>query len=808
MGSGKRTAFKACLSIFLVMLLSAAPIVLSAEKKPSAQAKAVQEVVSVPPAASPNPSIDIEFTGKKPDIRIARVDENEIMIAFKMKAEGDDFKIGAGKQKFDGLRYEKLPDGAGAVFIKTREKIESTDSSWDKDGRVLTVSFKPRKHDEPKKIEAVTADPQKQEKNQEHAEFMKSIKGMPCLSDSGLSAALRSIENEEWEGSIELLDEFLTDTKGNGRCSDAASFLKAYSFFMSKGKDDSSTARALLQEMMVGFPDSPYVPYAALFLGQLELQLTGYGPAAGYFNYILTDYPDFRAKPQVLYGYAISNINLDNLVSAYKNLSELANKYPESVYNETSSLQQGKIFFKRGDYADALKRFEVYYAKHKDDSYESPDLLYYLGSSAYHSGNYKKAIEYLSMAYNLFPEIQEPDILFSRIADSYVEEGQLAKARKIYELVRSKYAGTDGFAISSVRLAGIVDDQTEKEEIYQEVIDGFPENPLSKLSLLKLAKAKYDSGDYEGCIDRLRTLVDEKPGAAKKEADALLLLATEKFFSTKYSEGKAFDAIRYYELEKKGLEPYMTPKIHYIIGKSYLDLKLYGPAYEHLSSAAPSYAGKAKPPGFDYALATALDETGRSEEAKGMLVSASSAESSSSVDALMRLARIQKAEGKNDEALATYRDAFSRSQKNDERASILLDQSAIFEENKDTEGVVSLMAKAEELIGKDSGGKNRDVLLTILQKRGESEAKIGNYSAASSALERALALKNEGEVFEEISFQLAELYEKQKKVKEASEILKKLSEGDNDFWAKLAKERLEQLTFFDRLKGSDKKLAS
>lgn len=62
----------------------------------------------------------------------------------------------------------------------------------------------------------------------------------------------------------------------------------------------------MFQEAMVDFPDSAYLPYSALYLGELELSLSGYAPAAGYFNYILTNYPDFKSKPQAIYGRAVS----------------------------------------------------------------------------------------------------------------------------------------------------------------------------------------------------------------------------------------------------------------------------------------------------------------------------------------------------------------------------------------------------------------------------------------------------------------------------------------------------------------------
>lgn len=53
-------------------------------------------------------ALEIEFTGKKPDTRIAKVDSREMMVAFRMKSETDDFTLGDGKQKFKSIRYERL----------------------------------------------------------------------------------------------------------------------------------------------------------------------------------------------------------------------------------------------------------------------------------------------------------------------------------------------------------------------------------------------------------------------------------------------------------------------------------------------------------------------------------------------------------------------------------------------------------------------------------------------------------------------------------------------------------------------------
>lgn len=798
MYSGKKKILKA---VFLILLMIFSSVwitgVYAAEKKDSAEK---------PVATGDTFTLGIEFTGRKPDMKIAKASDREVMVAFKMKAESDDFRMGSGKQNFEGIRFERLPGGAQAIFLKTRDIIGGYEASWAKDGKNLEITVKTVKEEPKKQAEKLPA-PAEETKKSEDVEFINNLKGMTCLDDGTLSSAFRAVSDENWESALEIIDEYLADVKNEGKCADAATFLKAYVFYRSKGENDPATSRRMFQEAMLKFPDSPYVPYSALYLGELELSQTGYAPAAGYFNYILTEFPDFRAKPQAIFGSAISNINLDNLISAYKGLNELYTSYPDSVYTEHAALQQGKIFFKRGDYAEALKRFEVYLAKNKDKIYESPELLYYLGSSAYQSGDYKKAIDYLSRAYNLFPDIKEPDILFSRIAESFLEEGQLQKAKKIYELVRAKYEGTDGFAVSSVRLAGLTENPEERDGIYQEVVDGFPENPLAKLSMLKLASARYDSGDYEKSIDLLERLLSDKPGVVKKEGDALLFKSIEKFFLSKTGEGKYFDAVKTYEAKKKLIDNYINPKIEYLVGKSYLRMGLYEPAYEHLSAADKGF-GKNKLPGFNYDFAVALDETGRTAEAKQMLLEASSTDFQSSVDSLKRLAQIQIGEGKLDEALNTYRDAFSRSETPEEKAGILLEQSDIFEKNKDNAGVISILSKADELLGVKKQASDRDTLLKILKKLGETKAKEGDLIGASADFERALSMKKEGEDTDELSFLLADTYERMKKTSEASEIFTKISEGENEFWSKLAKERLEQLAFFEKIRSSEKKLAA
>lgn len=752
-------------------------------------------------------ALEIEFTGKKPDTRIAKVDSREMMIAFRMKAETDDFILGDGKQKFKGIRYERLPGGAGAIFLTTRDHIEAYESSWSQDGKNLKISVRTLKKEQIKAPAEQVHEPTGPAQKPEDVEFMNSLRTMPCFSGGDLSSSFAAVSEENFESASGIIEEYLSDIKNEGRCADAAMFLKAYIFYRTKGKDDPGTARRMFQEAMVRFPDSAYLPYSALYLGELELSLSGYAPAAGYFNYILTNYPDFKAKPQAIFGQAISNINLDNLVSAFRGLSDLYANYPDSPYTEQAAFQQGKIYFKRGDYAEALSRFEAYVAKNKDKVYESPDLLYYLGSSAYHTGDNKKAIDYLSRAYNFFPEINEPDILFSRIAESYVEEGQLEKARKIYELVREKYSGTDGFAVSSVRLAGFAEKPEEKEALYQEVIDGFPGNPLAGLSMLKLAQSRYDAGDYEKSIMLLENLLSGKPGSVKKEGDELMVKSIEKFFASKTGDGDFLDAVKTYETRKKLMDNYATPRIQYLIGKSYLGMGLYEPAQEHFSLADKGF-GRNRPPGFAYDYALSLDETGRIAEAKHMLVEASSGDSKSSVDALRRLARIQMAEGKQDEALNTYREAFSRSETPGDKASILLDQTDIFEKDQDIAGLIAILDKADDLITSGKNPADNEVLLKVLKKLGEAKVKSGDFEGASSDFKRALAVKKQGEADDELSFLLADAYERMKKRGEASEIFKKISESENDFWAKLAKERFEQLSFYEKLGDSEKNVAT
>jgi TolA-binding protein len=322
--------------------------------------------------------MEMEFIGNRPDTRIARTDDSEIMIAFKMKAQGDFFRFGQGRQKFAEIRYEKLPGGAEAVFLKTRDIIDTYETKWLEEGKTLQISVTTRKK---KALEQSLEKPQllteKKNVNQQStdAEFVRSIKELPCFSGGELNSAYAAVSNENWESASEIIDEYIADNGPDGKCSDGAAFLKAYIFYRTRGKEDSAEARRLFQEAMTEFPDSKYLPYSALFLGEIELSLTGYASAAGYFGYILNEFPDFLAKPEAIYGFALANVQLDNLVVAYKSLMDLASNYPESQYNNNAAYQQGIIYFKRGDYQDALRRFEAHIGKNKETEYDCPVVL-------------------------------------------------------------------------------------------------------------------------------------------------------------------------------------------------------------------------------------------------------------------------------------------------------------------------------------------------------------------------------------------------------------------------------------------------
>ncbi len=775
----------------------------AAEKK----SPAPKTVPAVPDDAR---KIEIEFTGKQPDTRMVKLDDNELMVALRLKSDTDDFRIGLGRQKFAAIRYEKLPGGASAVFIKTHDFIDSFESRWIQEKKVIEISVKTKKQAAIKLGASKNAGPDQkiQKTAAEDSEFDRSLQNMKCFRGGELASAFSAVKNADWSSALGILEEYINDEKQSLECSDAAGFLKAYIFYRMNGQSDPASVRRIFQEYMIKYPDSAFLPYSAMYLGELELSLSGNGPASGYFNYALSEFPDFQARPQALYGFALANISLENLVSAYRALNELSSKYPENPFSIKSSLQQGIIFFKRTDYEEAFKMFEKYLAKNKDEAYSSPDLLFYLGSSAYHTEKYRLAIEYLSKAYNLFPDIKEPDIIFSRIADSYVEEGQLEKARKIYELVRTRYSGTDGFAVSSVRLAGIIDNREEKEGIYREVIKDFPSNPLSKLSMLRLARSRYEAGDYEKSMELLGSLLAEKPGPTKKEADALVLEVTEKYFSSKVSEGKYFDAIKTFENSKKKIEEYNNPKIFNSVGKSYLKLGLYEPAYDNFTAAASAFGISRKPSGFAYDFAVSMHETGRIAEAKHLLLEASSTDPFHAVNSLVRLAEIQAGEGKTDEAVGTYRYAFSKSSTAAEKADILLAQTDLFEKNADSDTALSLISKAADLVEADASSADSEKSFTVLKKLGTALMKKNRFLEASAAFEKAFKLKKSGEAVDEISFLLADSYEKLAKINEASEIFKKISESENDFWAKLAKERLEQLVFYDKLKNPEKRIAS
>ena len=224
--------------------------------------------------------------------------------------------------------------------------------------------------------------------------------------------------------------------------------------------------------------------------------------------------------------------------NAIENFEKILSKYPKTIFVADARLELGKALFKINNFSRAIEQLELLLNEYPQKIYHSFEALLFMGNSYYHTGKYKEARTILEKAYNLYPEIDSNHIVLTRIADTLADENKIEKAKKLYQLVIDKYPGSDGFVISSIRLAAYFETREEKEKIYRLIIEDYPENPMANLARLRIAEIQNKAGEYKQSIKTINELFLENPRALNKEALFLKQNSFEAYFKWIIEKGE------------------------------------------------------------------------------------------------------------------------------------------------------------------------------------------------------------------------------------------------------------------------------
>ncbi len=627
----------------------------------------------------------------------------------------------------------------------------------------------------------------------------------PCFRSGELAEVPALTSAKEWGEAYERCDQYLAKGE-NPECGAVVSLLAAYLFHMKERREDPSRyleEAEMLRDVHAFAPESKYTPYNLTLLGNALMKLGSRDEAKGYYKIVMDSYKQYPGMPEILYNMGVFRNEAGDTKEAMALLSRVVNEFPHSEFVTDARIALGKALFNKHRYIDALSILTEVLKNKPEKAYENPDLLLLTGNAYYTIGKTLESRDPLVKAYNFFPDIEARDVILTKIGDSYIDSDEKRKAIKIYRLVTEKYPGSEGFVISSMRLAEHLEDPDEKASLYEMVKNDYPDNPLSKLAMMRLAQLRHGGGEFEGSIDIIKELLASRPGVLKKEALYLLRDSFEELFQRFLREDDYPEALSRFESERGLVDNLENPEIFLLVGTAYLKGHIYDRARDMLQKAYDLYDKRKRPESLVHGFGTALHETGKGEEAKRILGEYVKLFPKGAwvVDAFWRMGRIRMSAKEPEQALGRFRQAYGESSDNVEKAKILFDEVTAETALGRRDEVNALLVRAIEHLAVDPEA-NFNEIYNAYQLLGENHFELGAYGDAVDAFTMAIKFADRTRNNSDIYFRLAESYHKGKVLDKARESYREVVKMEEPFWVKLAEERLKVMDLAEKLKES------
>lgn len=842
-----RVLVKLQLAIVFITLLFASPSVAASAK-----------IESINLENSPY-AVRVKLSGKVP-YKVVQFDKKEILVAVKNIEPGGIGKLsGNGKPGIKDVRVAQKKRGVVSLIISTRENVRSVSSVWIPVGNTLLVKpvfnkkpvgkkkRAPEKIKQPKFAEAPEqtqplSGPNRQSSDAfsdapdfddtagtggatgdagseagervfdkrfsgTTADLFLELRSDACEDPSGeIKQALILCRQEAWGNAFELFSNFTENESLSKRCLENIFMLRAYSFFkdIEKGSvEEHIEAAEYFQEMISYYPDSVYLPYAATALGKIHVALKDYTQAEGYFKIILKLFKEYPGTPEVLFELGRIYTEKKDTKRAIAMLKKVVTQFPHGGFIGKAKIALGKSLFNQNDFYSAITTFEDVVKNHPRLVYKNSELLLFLGNAYYHTNQSKKARRILSKVYNIFPSTEGRDTILTRIGDTLVENKQIEKATEIFKLVIKKYPGTDGFVISSMRLAEFLERAEEKKELYNMIINDYPENPLSRLALMRLAILFHKEGQYETSIDTIKKLLATDPRALKNDAVNLLQNSSESIFKQQLAANDYTKILSRYEEDKRLLDKAENPDMFLMVGLAYLKAHLYESAIEQLLKAYKRTAKTRRSAELIYSLGLAMDEVGRNDEAFKMLqvYDKRFPTQADIVDVQWRMGKILLEKEKFAPSVTLLKKAYKKSKINKTKATILVDTSKGYRGLKDYNSAVDSLIKALNKLSSEPG-ESFAILSITHRNLGENYMALESWGKAADAFNMAVKFADSQVPQTELYFLLGEALQNEKKYKQASQAYQNVVQDGDSFWSSMAKERLRGMKLDNRLENT------
>jgi TolA-binding protein len=574
-----------------------------------------------------------------------------------------------------------------------------------------------------------------------------------------------------------------------------------------KLNDNFLPATETLKTALGLFPKSRLAARARLILALCYLKMDFITEAAEYLKRVIKEFPDSieASLAQVYLGELFLKLEKPQLAKTAFDAALAIN--PTGSFFLDAYFKLGQVYFTEGLFSEStevfkgiLKRDGWYYLKR-------PEILYYMGEGYFHLKRYGLSREFLFHSINMEPEQPDADILMARLGDAYKEEGLNEDAVKLYKFTVDLYPDTAGALISKIRLAdygalGEIFDpdnvfremengaQATAIKIYSDIVESGQDMPLIQLAMFKLGQAYLKNDDYPKAVAAFKKLLETYPkstlaGEARRFSDEAVFEEVKRLYdSNKFSE-----IISFYTDNKSMVDKKNWPEIRHYLALAYDRLDNPRESAE-LLEANKDLTDKEEE--RIYTLGRNYLKLGRYEDAYKVLdqFRKKFPESPRVAESLMEQARVELAQGLDDEALKHLEEAISMDPGLGENVKTQEALGRIYIKKGNLYKAVTAIKKSLDYLKAGSAGKEE--LFQAYSSLGQALAGLGRKDEAEVSLKAAME-NLPAKPSPESLYLIANSYRSLGLEKDYRKILELVAQSSDQFWRSVAEEELKAL---------------
>jgi TolA-binding protein len=541
---------------------------------------------------------------------------------------------------------------------------------------------------------------------------------------------------------------------------------------------------------------------------------------------------------------------------ALRAFEKVTRAHGPTEFARKAKLETAKTLHDMKSFKRSLGVLKALQSEQPDMVYETPDIMLYFGYNYYELGKLEAARDAFSQVINYFPDDAERDLVLARIADTYREDGLEDKAAKLYSLVARTYPESEAGIISLLRLAEIAEKQEARQplvlkeaetsprttktasQIYRQIVETYPDSPLSQVAMLKLAGLQKREQEYEKAIGTLTRLLDTHPetqlrdnvdkvmqeamlelaakqreeGAHEASVDTIaemladhpesrLTLEVRKALENSFSKvlhdknriSGAEAAISYFEKRKKGMPIAQMPSVLLEIGMAYKELHLCEPAISALVAARRLHGENDLPARFLWALSECSYREGNHKLAKDVLPAfvSNHPEHAHIAKAHLWLAELFLADSQFGQTLTVCESGLEKTADSRMRSRFLSVMAKAHNGMGDHQEALGPLNEVLDMLESDDGDVS-EIRFNVYKELGRSYFRLGQTERAVEAFERALQLRPEGSHGHGLKFEIARCYRFTAPIK-AQGVLRDIVASGDPFWSKVAQARINEI---------------